>query len=96
MTHVRRQSGFTIIELLVVVAIIALLVAILLPAIGKAREEGMQTQFRVNRRKIAVACGTYGADFADRQWTDQVPHPAPDATPAHVPGNARSKSSAGR
>ncbi|MBX3355873.1 MAG: type II secretion system protein [Phycisphaeraceae bacterium] len=69
MTHVRRQSGFTIIELLVVVAIIALLVAILLPAIGKAREEGMQTQSRVNLRNIAVACGTYGADFADRQWT---------------------------
>lgn len=70
MNRVRSNSrGFTIIELLVVVAIIALLVAILLPAIGKAREEGMQTQSRVNLRNIGVACGTYGADFADRQWT---------------------------
>jgi len=65
----RSRGGFTIIELLVVVAIIGLLVAILLPAIGKAREEGMQTQSRVNLRNIGVACGTYGADFADRQWT---------------------------
>lgn len=62
-------SGFTIIELLVVVSIIGLLIAILLPAIGKAREEGMQTQSRVNLRNIGVAAGTYGADFSDRQWT---------------------------
>jgi len=67
--HKRERSGFTIIELLVVVAIIALLIAILLPAIGKAREEALQTQSRVNLRNIGVACGTYGADFADRQWT---------------------------
>ncbi|MBM4112512.1 MAG: prepilin-type N-terminal cleavage/methylation domain-containing protein [Phycisphaerae bacterium] len=65
----RSRNGFTIIELLVVVAIIALLIAILLPAIGKAREEAMQTQSRVNLRNIGVACGAYGADYADRQWT---------------------------
>lgn len=69
MVRNERRSGFTIIELLVVVAIIALLIAILLPAIGKAREEAMQSQSRVNLRNIGVACGTYGADYADRQWT---------------------------
>ncbi len=64
-----RRHGFTIIELLVVVAIIALLIAILLPAIGKAREQAMVSQSLSNLRNIATACGTYGANFADRQWT---------------------------
>ena len=63
------RKGFTIIELLVVVAIIGLLVAILLPAIGKARENAQMTQSQSNLRTIGQASAIYGSEFQDRQWT---------------------------
>ena len=65
----RKHAGFTIVELLVVVSIIALLIAILLPAIGKARDAARVTQSSANLRNLAVANDTYASDWADRQFT---------------------------
>ncbi|MHC4217510.1 MAG: type II secretion system protein [Planctomycetota bacterium] len=65
--HMTR--GFTIIELLVVVSIIALLVGILLPAIGKARDNARVNTSKSNLRQLAVAHQTYAADWADRHLT---------------------------
>ncbi|MEM7228044.1 MAG: type II secretion system protein [Planctomycetota bacterium] len=65
----RRSKGFTIVELLVVVSIIALLVGILLPAIQKARDQALVTKSQANLRNIATAHATYGASFSDRQLT---------------------------
>ena len=64
-----RPRGFTIIELLVVISIIALLIAILLPAIGKARDQAKLTQSLANLRNLGTAHGNYAAQWNDRQFT---------------------------
>ncbi|MHC5003571.1 MAG: type II secretion system protein, partial [Planctomycetota bacterium] len=60
---------FTIVELLVVVSIIALLIGILLPAIGKARDQAKLTQSQANLRQLGQAGATYAAEWNDRQFT---------------------------
>jgi len=65
----RVGTGFTIIELLVVISIIALLVGILLPAIGKARDNARVNTSKNNLRQFGVAHATYAADWSDRQVT---------------------------
>jgi prepilin-type N-terminal cleavage/methylation domain-containing protein len=65
----RSRKGFTIIELLVVISIIALLVGILLPAIGKARDNARVNVSKNNLRQIGTALKTYASDWADRQIT---------------------------
>jgi len=65
----RLRPGFTIIELLVVVSIITLLLAILLPAIGKSREATRTTVSASNLRQMAIAHASYAAEWGDRQHT---------------------------
>jgi len=82
-----RADGFTVVELLVVVTIIALLVALLVPAIGKARESAQLTQSQANLRNLAAACASYGAAWNDRQWTmcaDDVGHYGDCCLPAYM------------
>ena len=54
-----QRQGFTLVELLIVIAVIAVLAALLLPVLGKAKEQGRSTACLSNLRQIGVALQIY-------------------------------------
>ncbi len=60
-----RRDGFTMIELMVVIAIIGLLMAILLPALGQVQNQMRRTASTVMIRMLDSACREYHNDFGD-------------------------------
>lgn len=60
----RQQPGFTLLELLVVIAIIAILAALLLPVLSSAKQKAWQASCLNNHKQLALAWRMYSDDNA--------------------------------
>ena len=70
----KDKHGFTIVELLVVISIIALLVGILVPAVNKARDTAKTTQSKSNLHQVSLALANYAADWNGDNFTAAPPN----------------------
>ena len=78
-----KRRGFTLIELLVVITIIALLMAILMPTLNRAREQGKRAACLSNLKQLGLAWILYADDNDDKlvsseaggRWKDEFGEP---------------------
>jgi prepilin-type N-terminal cleavage/methylation domain-containing protein len=79
----RRWRAFTLVELLVAISVIALLMALLLPAMGRARESARRTACATNLKQVGVGLRMYIS-----RRNDRLPHVSfmPSVSPAPLQG----------
>ena len=61
-----KRHGFTVIELVVLIAIIAILAAILLPVFAKAREKTRRTSCLSNLKQLGLGCLESARDYGEQ------------------------------
>ena len=71
-----RRRGFTLVELLVVIGIIAVLISILLPALSRAKDQANRIACMNNQKQLVAACLIYA-----QEGKGFLPNPNDDGTP---------------
>ena len=86
----RQHRAFTLVELLVVVAIIAIIISLLLPALRKAREAARRTVCLSNEHQLYLSMQMYSGEHkgrlpvgSTRPYDSSIPWPWPDQMSGH-------------